>query len=332
MSKFTLVVDSSQISCFLECPQMWYYRYVRNMVPNFLKPEEQEQKSEPMNAGTYGHKLLEIFYRARFRGFSLNDAAAVAFSYNPDVDTCVCGCSADTHQIIEKLKITECTRCKKCLKPHKADGTPTWEPKPFDLSKPTRIAVQTRLTEYFYKYQHNDFKPLSEQSVEVGFSEPIYEDSENLFVLEGRIDMVGTLQGLQLIVDHKFQMREHDLYAKSIQFRNYALIGRTNLLMVNYIRLHKAVKDTTLQRELVNFTAFEHAAWKQKLIKIFFRMLQTKRAGDEGSAVDQNFSACPGRFNYACYYTQLCEEPSAEVLKLKQKQLYSINTVAWRPW
>ena len=346
MSKYTLVLDSSQISTFLECQQLWYYKYVKHLVPNYLLPQ-QEQSSEPMNAGTYGHKLLDIYYRARVRGFSLNDAAAVAFSYNPDVDTCVCGCTLDCHQVIEKLKVTECTKCRKCLKPHLLDSTkfdpvsgeelektlkPAWEPKPFELSSSTRMAVQTRLTEYFYKYQHNDFVPLSEQSIEVGFSEAIYEDSENLFVLEGRIDLLATLQGLQLIVDHKFQMREHELYAKSVQFRNYALIGRANLFMVNYIHLHKAVKDSTLVRELVNFTPFEHAAWKRKLIDIYFRIKRAKELGDDGGQVEQNFGACPGRFNYACNFTQLCEEPQADVALLKEKQLYQINETPWKPW
>lgn len=312
---------------------MWYYKYVLRLVPNFLRPEDQEGKSEPMNAGTYGHKLLEIYYRARFRGLSLNDAAAVAFSYDPDKDTCVCGCSLDTHQVIEKLQVTECTRCHKCLKMHK-DGKEVFEAKPFALDQGVRAAVRNRLLEYFFKYQHNDFKPISEQSIEVGFSEPIFEDAENLFVLEGRIDMLANMDGASfpIIVDHKFQMREHELYAKSIQFRNYALIGRVNLLMVNYIRLHKAVKDTTLQRELVNFTVFEHAAWKKKLIEIYFRIKRLKELGDSGKTIDQNFSACPGRFNYACHYTQLCEEPQESVVKLKQKQLYTINEVQWRPW
>ena len=322
MGKYTLVLDSSQISSFLECQQLWYYKYVKLYIPSYLETES-DDKSLAMNAGTYGHKLLDIYYQERSKGETLNEAAARAFSYNPDTDTCECGCSAASHKYLEAFKITECQRCKKCLQ---------FRPKPFRLDQGTRMAVQNRLREYFFTYQNNDFKVEDPKQVEVGFSEVIYEDSDNLFVLEGRIDLLATLQGLECVVDHKFQMRKHQLYPKSVQFRNYALISKKLLFIVNYIRLAKTVDKETLSRVLVNFTGPELLAWKKKLIDIFFRIRRAKELGDSGGQPEQNFGACPGRFNYACNFTQLCEEPQEEVKLLKESQLYVINPNPWRPW
>src|SRR5690348_15830065 len=81
--------------------------------------------------------------------------------------------------------------------------------------------VKTRFREYCYTYINNDVIPASPEHVEVGFSEVVYESASRLYLLEGRIDIMGTLQGLNTIVDLKFQGRTRELYKKSIQFRNY---------------------------------------------------------------------------------------------------------------
>jgi hypothetical protein len=276
-----------------------------------------------MNAGTYGHKLLDIYYKERCNGESLNEAAARAFAYNPDTDTCKCGCSFSSHRLIPALNIQECHRCSRCF---------NFTPKPFELDLGTRAAVLNRLREYFFTYQNNDFQVETPDHVEVGFSEVIHEDTDNLFVLEGRIDLLANLQGIECVVDHKFQMRRHQLYPKSVQFRNYALVAKKLLFIVNYIRLTKSVDKDTLVRELVNFTVPELLAWKLKLIDIFHRIKRAKQLGDSGGQPEQNFGACPGRFNYSCYFTHLCEEPNKEIAGFKEQQLYRINQTPWRPW
>src|SRR5215467_5546445 len=163
MSKFSLVVDSSQISSFLECPQLWTNYYQKKLEPAHFQPQD-----EAMDMGTYGHKLLDIYYRARFRGLSLNQATELCNAYNPDIDICDCGCGHEFHCPTQIAGIEECKRCKKCIK---------FRPHPLPLTQPVRQAVLKRFREYCYKYQQDDFQPLSEQHVEIGFSEVIYEDS-----------------------------------------------------------------------------------------------------------------------------------------------------------
>jgi hypothetical protein len=318
MSKFTLVLDSSQISMYLECPQLWYNKYVLKLEPN------QTQPADAMNAGTYGHKLLDIYYRLRRRGgLSLNSIVEVCFAYDPDNDTCECGCAKDLHKVIPSINITECQRCKKCLK---------FRPHPFPLNQENRYTVRNRFRDYVFKYQDNDFMAHSEDSVEVGFSEPIYEDSENLFVLEGRIDLMGTIQGLSTIVDHKFQLRSHKLYKKSVQFRNYALISKTLMMFINYIRLSKKIDDTTLVRDPVVFTIPELLEWKKKLIGIYMRIKKDLLEVGPSGGLWHNWSACPGKYNYECQFTTLCEENDPTMLEIKKNQLYTIKEETWRPW
>ena len=151
-NKYTLVLDSSQISNFLECPEQWHNKYVKRLIPTFYEIDR-----SAMNAGTYGHNS-HIYYRMRSKLLPLNEAMQAAFAYEPDSDTCECGCEAIYHKAIEALKIVECQKCKHCLK---------FRPHPFDLSPDARSTVRARLRDYFAKYQNSDFQATSENHVEV---------------------------------------------------------------------------------------------------------------------------------------------------------------------
>ena len=318
MNKFTLILDSSQINCFLECPTLWYYQYVKRLI----LPVAGEKDDSSMDMGTYGHHLLAVYYRKRRLGISFNDAVEASFNFDIDNHTCSkCNCDVSNHKLIDSIKLYECQQCHNCLLPAPA-------PKAFPLRQDLRQKVKNRLREYFLKYQANDFTAVSPESVEVGFSEPIYEDSQNLFVLEGRIDLIGQQQGLDLLVDHKFQLRKHNLYKKSIQFRNYALIAKKLMLIINYVRLSDKANDDTLVRDIASFTVPELLDWKKKLIQIFFDIKEAIQTQN----FDQNWSSCSGKYGYPCSFATLCEEVNKDVVQLKERQLYEVKTSIWRPW
>jgi hypothetical protein len=163
--------------------------------------------------------------------------------------------------------------------------------------------------------------------VEVGFSEPIYEDSDRLYVLEGRIDLLGSLQGLNCVIDHKFQFRKRDLYRKTIQFRNYAMIIKRPMLIANYVGLTKKVDKDTFRRVISSFTAFEHNAWKQRLIRMFDKMAEAI----SHEYYEQRWSACPGKFGHECQFTTLCEESNSQLIEIKKATMFK-QRAEWKPW
>jgi hypothetical protein len=324
--KFTLAVDSSQISTFLECPQKWVNFYVKRLEPLNFQPDES------LNMGSYGHKLLEIYYRAKARGVGLNDSFKLMDAYNPDKDNCECGCGKDFHQEIPELGITECVRCRKCT---------NFRPKPLELPTKVRDKVRKRMILYCNEYQRDDVQPTSEQHVEVGFSEPIYEDSDNLFVLEGRIDLIGKLQGLDCFVDHKIQGKMYWLYMRSVQIKNYMLITKVPMAVINYIRLgDKVEKGSTFARDIITLNKIEVDVWHKRLVAIFFRMkktVQTFQSSRDG--IDRDWNACSGgKLTYDkskpayCWYGPLCEEVDPVVALRKEQQLFKIKENPWRPW
>jgi hypothetical protein len=292
----------------------------------------QFQEDENMNAGTYGHRLLDIYYRARVKHIPFKDSIELVYNYDPDKDMCECGCSQDLHRTLAELGIEECTRCKRCM---------TFRPKPFALNTKDRKKIQKRFNEYAVKYAKDDFMPLSENHVEVGFSNIIYEDNENQFILEGRIDLIAKWQQLEMVfVDHKFQAKTYYLYPKTVQFKNYALATGITTGVINYVRTaDKFDAGTTLYREILNFNQIELAAWQKRVVQIFFRVKRAMQSTNGKGEIDRNWNACSGgRLTYDkakpqfCWYTQLCETIDQHVLDNREKTLYKINENPWRPW
>lgn len=332
ISKFTLILDSTQITAFLECPQMWDYQYRERLLPNDAR------QNTPMDMGTYGHKLLEIIYKERAKGNG-NDALAKAFEYDIDKKTCRCshGCekhlerTTGTHEIDMEVELHAgpCTSigCN-CNKFNSIE---------FPLEKPDREFVKNRVMEYVFVEGTviPMLIPKSPEHVEVGFSYNLYEDEKRLYVLEGRIDLLGQIASNceNGWADHKFQSRERDLYLKSIQFRNYSLVTQLPFGVVNYIRFAKKIeKDKTFKRSIISFSRLEIDSWRSELIRIFnqieFYLRTNQTYGSEG----RNWGSCSGKFGYPCDFTKLCENwTNPGLIQLLKKAEYS-EKPEWRPW
>lgn len=311
--KQILTLDSTQINQYLECPTLWNYSSNES-----ITLFEQQQEKEAMHQGTYGHYILEHFYKAKANGNTFSQAIEIAYTKSHDIDneTCECGHPFESHTNAACVQ-----GCYECV-------CSQFKAKPFDLSPAKRIDVKNRLRDYFYKWQSNDFIADNPESVEVGFSEVIFESEDRIYVLEGRIDLIGSLQGLSCIVDHKFQTREKCLYNKSIQFRNYSLVSRKPMMVINYIRLTKGVSDTTLSRDIVTFNPIELQHWKKRLISIYDDVFHCK----ETEIYPTNESMCKGQYGYKCEFTNLCEVSyNPQLVELIKQSQYK-EKERWKPW
>lgn len=303
MPKQTLILDSSQISTFLECDERWRLAYEESITSS-------NARDEAMTAGTLGHKMQEIYYTAIGKGLGQAQAAREALSFNPDEAD-----AADKHQ--------------------------------YPLSEEMRAKVKARFNDYLMTYAARDYTPLCKwiptieigthgfpidnkevvPLVEQGFSYGLFNTNEYLFVLEGRIDFIGETNGTTVWMDHKWQFRERELYKKSIQFRNYALVTGLSLGVINYIRLHQKISEKTFVRQVISFSPHERAYWKQELTEIFVRIAKTMKSRN----FERNRSACSGQFGYPCSFTSICEEYNKDTAEaIKQRDF--VKKIEWRPW
>ena len=280
-NRTVLVLDSTQISSFLECPAAWQFRHKEHLT---LSAEVREDFA----MGTYGHKLLEIFYRQKKNGCGIDECVRKAQEFNFD------------------------------------------ELAPFPLAEKTRESVRQRFNEYWMVYSRNDIEP---KIVEEGFSFELLSNAHCLYVLEGRIDILGLFDMQKCFMDHKWQGRRHELYSKAIQFRNYALATGCRLGIINYIRLAKETTDKTFARKVITFTAYELEQWRKELISIYDRIAYSISCANafNGGRLEQNFGACSGRYGYPCSFTPICEEHNLDVKENIKKSLFKIEK-EWKPW
>lgn len=299
--KKTLVVDSTQIVEFDDCPQKWEYSSVEQLT-------QIDESRDSMLMGSYGHKLMEIYYRSIALGAGINEAYKNAKLYKlPDI---------------------------------------------IQLSKERQEAVEKRFFEYWIMRNHGinlgrDIKPACKEKyavginedglpfdttekvpmVELGFSYKLLDTPEYLFVLEGMIDLLGSMDGINLFMDHKWQERRRSLYKKSVQFRNYALASNCQMGIINYVRMAEKIDQHTFERDIISFTAQELRHWKQELIEIFIKMVNS--AADEKR--EQRWGSCSGKFGWACEFTNLCEEFNPD-MKQRIKDFKYKKKDPWTPW
>ena len=326
MSKRTLIVDSTQIQAFLECPQYWAYNYRQHLAPR------QVELKDVMMQGSYGHKLLEIYYKNRASGLQMKESLDGAISFDIDSETnCKCGHAEQWHKDLDigGRSLPICSQCT---------GTPNYshpfDPQPFPLSQPLRLQVIDKVRMYVMTNSINDFQAHSPSTVEVGFSEPIYEDCEHLFILEGKIDLLGLLGTQEVIVDHKFQSRAHTLYKKAVQFRNYSMVSGRLYMLINYIRFARTT-EKPFERALVSFSQEEHKWWRGELVKIYKSMLHhldNSSASGLYGPDSHNWGHCKGDWGRPCEYSTLCEERGNERVKLVLIENNFTKKEEWRPW
>jgi hypothetical protein len=298
MPQTIIIADSTQLTCFDECPTRWFNRYVKKITRTWLKREsfhDEEIKAEKQNTrdmGTVMHKMLELRYKRNL-------------TFNQTINEALNICSA------EGLIITP---------------------------EETKLVIDTYRFYHAHYMINPDFYIKDPQTVELGFSQLLYEDEYYKFILEGRIDLaeanIGGPTGISCTVDHKSQARVKRLYTKAIQFRNYAMVLNTNFFVVNYIRFNKNPTVDTFAREIIPFSPLDHKLWKKEITQLFFKMANFKLGyetfGEDYNQEGRRRSSCSGQYGM-CEYTLLCDESNKDMLVNIEKMNYE-HKEPFKPW
>ncbi len=194
-----------------------------------------------------------------------------------------------------------------------------------------KLAV--RFIDYYAKYQQDKIEILMKDNipaVEIGFSVPIRDDADFLFVLEGKIDLITIMSGCLVVWDHKYQGREYLLYGHSIQALNYCLATGANRFMYNYIRGHEKIQPNTFDRKLTTISTSLLTKWHRKLNDIFIQRA-THVLHDVTLNEFPNQTCSDAGYGKRCPYTSLCECENENVRKLLIERDYE-KKKEWEPW
>jgi PD-(D/E)XK nuclease superfamily len=330
----TLILDSSQIAAHESCPTEWSNRGLIQI--NKANPAETLRPGDPLAAGSLGHKYLEIYYSELAISGDSTAAAKQALAFDPD----------EADKVDKQFPLDLALREK--VRNRVIDYFTMYGGLGRDYKPGSRSTIQVGVQKIcrlcgLIRKNGNSLPPngclhevveqlcdipTKDPLIEKGFSYKLFENRDFLFVLEGRIDFMGTApDGTVLWMDHKFQFREHTLYSKSIQFRNYALATGLNLAVINYIRLHEKITKQTFVRQPLSFSSLEMRHWKEELIGIYMRIAREVREG----VFLQNRQSCSGSWGRPCQFTPLCEEYNPVIREAIRKRDFTTKK-EWRPW
>lgn len=325
-NKFTLILDSTQLANYFACPAMWYLGDRRLLIRSDIQVKDDAKDDSALDMGTYFHKMAELYYRTYRFQYDASNALEYALTVDMDKTHCECKHSIEHHSCETTPGACSIASCM-CGQ---------FTPRPFPLGAIKRSAVKDRFREYVYVWNaKGDFDVPSPDYVEVGFSECLYEDSERIFIIEGRMDIARcNYNGTECVVDHKLQVRRKDHYLKRIQYRNYSMVAHLPFLIVNYIRMAKEASSETFKRSIASFTMPEQIHWRKQLIKTYHDISNYLMYGENDHLPPQNWGNCEtGNGYYACQFTPLCEETylGKEMMQNRIEQLYQIRP-QWTPW
>lgn len=300
--KFALTLDSSQINEYMKCPLMWFYHYKMNL-------RKRDEDSEARDKGTLIHTLLDIYYN-----FLANDPKCNPFqAANATVD--IFKSTQSTQLMFPNMSMLSVTSLEAFL--------------------------CDRFQDYVKRYAFDDFlvtKHNGLSPVELGFTKPIYEDSDYLFCISGRIDLIPIYGNVGRIwVDHKTQERRSDLYYWKVQFLTYCLATGLNWGMVNYFGLQKNYDPKiTFRRTVLEVPNWKIEEWHKKLIHIFKSIayiLQTCKGAEETYFYAlKNEASCAGAFeSHPCMYTTLCETENKAMKEILKENAY-VRVKEWQPY
>ena len=197
------------------------------------------------------------------------------------------------------------------MKPHKLfskvlNNVMFWVPKiqkELNYSSDDAFALFRVLSDYQQTYKEDNWKPIA---VEKGFSKILYEDENNLFIYEGRPDLIASTGKEIIVVDHKTRSTSFDLYPHNNQVYGYLWAAQGDTFVYNYLTLTKTPK---FNRAPFQFSKNQIQAWVDNTIENLFRL----KADIERKKFPRTLN-CRSVYGL-CEYAPICEQPT-EAVKL----------------
>jgi len=308
VSKTVIVLDSSRIKTYLECPEKYNISYRQHRRKTWINPQ---WKKDYSGQGTYVHALLETYYNLR--------------ALNPSMNSLQHGTAA--LNLFQSLKLAP-----------KMKLPPEFET--LVNVRFTQYTIKNSLGDY-QPLVHNGVP-----AHEVRFSIKLYEDENVIFILEGRIDLlcrvgVPAYGTVKAFIDHKTQERTSEMYEFTPQTLSYALATGFNYGGFNYFGLQQKYDEkTTLHRDFFYIPDWKIKQWKAYIIKEVYwpvanRIIQEAKYGEsqaDSFIWPQRWLTCAGPdLKRACDFSEICNAPTSELRELIKRQFTHI-VPAWSPW
>lgn len=286
MSRTVVIADSHALSNFQACPRKYSTLFITKITPKADPPTY-------ITEGTVIHALLSLYYRQRLAGNDYKVAGIEALKFIREDFT------SDDKDIIEAKQLFK------------------------SFTVELQSLIMQKFLQYIQYYLTDNIHPIT---TEKGFSKIIYEDSNYLFIYEGRIDLVAREGTDYYWMDHKKQRRKDPLPHFSNQFLGYSWALNCYKGIINYIGFQESKEPKEcFHREIVTHKPSQIEDWKKDIIQTYFEIVRCK--------ANENFpkyrASCQGKYAQCSFY-ELCNQTSPLVINHMIKTQFT--EMKWSPW
>jgi hypothetical protein len=315
--KKNVIMDATLLSSLMSCARFHDIRHNHRLIST-------KGKSNSLEVGSLVHKVLEVYYRHKIKGFpratAIGNALTAGQLYVLGCPHCTgftdteCGVCSGTGKIVKPddtmiLSHVPCSFCKGTGKispscNHDVDEYPGMQNTPENSEGFTvgwRFALQT-CEQYFEFYKNDAFIPLAAEDVR---GEIIYEDDEIRVLWKAKFDLIVDTNQIGIVsMDHKTFKQRREKSTLSNQFTGHCVLLKTRNVLVNKIGLQSTVKIAErLTREVVPYTADRLFEWQGEIVPYYaYKYIQFSESG----YWPPNYTHCDNMFG-ACPYKQVCE-------------------------
>lgn len=290
--KTNIVLDATTLSSMMSCARYYDIRFNHRLV-------SMKGKSNSLELGLLIHKVLEVYYKHKIKGFPQSVAVAQGLTAG-------------------QLSVTGCAYC--------ADGTnpaPSCKHEPGEYPGLTntpeysgkvetawgdkqvtgwRFALET-CEKYFEFYESKDsFIPLNVEYVD---GEVLYENEEIRVLWKAKFDLIIDTNQIGIIsMDHKTFKQRRDKTSLSNQFMGQCCILKSRNVLVNKIGLQSSLKiEDRLSREMISYSADRLQEWQNEILPYYaYRYIEYQ----ESQYYPPDFTHCDTMFG-PCPYKRVCE-------------------------
>jgi len=309
-----IILDASQLEVFEACPRKWHYSYVKNLIPL--------QSHRSFDIGSYYHEVLALFYSLPlgptpypnitesselWKQYLLKTGRITAYN---DRIKYACEFSSNPN-LLQKFNIKDID---------------------------AQAFHRKRIVDYIYRYSEED-EYLESIAIEQGFSRLLYEDASRRYILEGKIDFVGSGKPYGFFVmDHKTQSRYDDRWEFNHQVCNYLSVTKADYFVYNYIGLQDKLPMNGMRRMIYKPHPGMLEQWEKEVLRTFHEMYDfiTKYQETDRILHAEQFprrrAACDSSKYGLCAYHKLCSVPDGSKWVGAVESAYKEKDQRWRAW
>lgn len=303
--KKNVIMDATLLSSLMSCGRYFDLRYNHRFMTV-------KGKSNSLETGALGHKILEVYYKHMINGFTRSQSIGQAMTAG-------------------QLYVTGCPYCADGTNEHPSCNHEAAEypgvyntPEQSEGHKVGWQFVFKTFEEYFEFYKNDSFIPIAAEVVK---GEVIYEDDELRVLWKAKFDTIIDTNQIGIVsMDHKTFKQRRDKTTLSNQFSGHCVLLKARNVLVNKIGYQSSLKiEERLTREIISYSADRLIEWQSEIVPYYaYKYIQFAESG----FWPPDYTHCDSMYG-PCMFKPVCEADRGMRSEILQKE-FMIGPV-WDP-